>query len=199
MLGRLVVVVALAAGAITAPTNARAQDESGVWLSGGVGPGFGGCELTDLCSSGRTVGIAGYLGGGGTLSAAVRVGIEGVGWRQSASDTTREYVMGQAVVLVRPLRTVPLVLKGGVGPARYAQRVQGALMTANGFSLGLGATADLRLGSHFAFIPYVQYEFANGQAVKVNRLPLVDALGGQRKLDADMLLIGVGVRWQSGG
>ena len=92
------------------PTGVQAQEDweqPGLWVTAGGGYGS---SQTDCvrCSVSRHNSFGFLVAAGGSASKKIRFGVEGLGWIQSAADTSREYFGVMAFTQFFPFETVPV-------------------------------------------------------------------------------------------
>lgn len=175
---------------------AQAQDlqdfedlkEPGFWAIGGVGGGSASIECS-VCTEARKPSVSFMAALGGSASRSFKFGIEGLGWVQSDTDTTRQYFAGVAIVQWFPLPEHLLHLQAGVGAGGYGERRDTDLVTAVGLSFLVGAGYDVRVSRSWYIRPYIRYLISNGLTAKRQLL--------RGDLDFSIWYFGVGFGWQS--
>jgi len=188
---RLTCACLLVATALCTAVPASAQhidDRRGMW----VGIGLGGMSTKincSFCTDARKLGPAGYVQIGGTPSSNTLAGVEVDYWRESDSDTTREYASAAAFIMYYVSTDKPLFLKGAFGIGRYAEVSGPDQLSVHGFSILLGLGYDIRITDRLWTAPYFNFLWAPDQEGTRNKLGIAS------KFSLSMLQGGVKLSW----
>ena len=142
------------------PLNAEAPKDTspdlprrnGFWFNGGLGYGSLGCENCD----GRTGGVSGTIGFGGTVSQKVLLGVTSTGWTKSEGGVTLTVGTLKGMIRFYPSQTGRFSLSGGLGIGSIHAEIDGFgsdTEVGGGALLGLGY--DIRIGDNTSLTAYL--------------------------------------------
>jgi hypothetical protein len=188
-------VVGCAVLSVSMVQTASAQyQRSGFWILGGAGGASGSVDLEGFIDS-KTLGISGFVAGGGSISSSVMLGMEATGWRATAADTTQQAGMFLAVALFYPSKTLPIYIKGGAGLAsvQYDRLEQGVPIRYKGDGIGteLGLGADFRVSEKFQVGAFFNWAQSTVESTR-NQLPLVTT-----NIKISLLQFGASLKYQT--
>ena len=176
------------------PTASAQYQRSGFWFLGGAGGASGSVDLEGFIDS-KTLGLSGFVAGGGTISSSVLLGMEATGWYASSADTTQKAGMFLAVALFYPSKTLPIYIKGGAGLAsvQYDRLEQDVAIRYKGDGLGteLGLGADFRVSEKFQVGAFFNWLQSTVESTR-NQLPLVVS-----NIKISLLQFGVSLKYQA--
>jgi hypothetical protein len=150
---------ALLAGSLLAPPAVAQRREArhdGFWVGFGVGAGT---NFTEGYDDAR-LGGSGYVRLGGTVSPALLIGGEVMGWVRDRAGTTLSQGNATASVLLYPVRR-GLYLKGGLGFASWSAQTSSGntttTTTEGGFGATIGGGYDVQIGNNLFLTPNLDF------------------------------------------
>jgi hypothetical protein len=174
---------------IAVPATAQhIDDRRGMWFGIGLGGMLAKINCS-FCTDARKLGPAGYVQIGGTPSRLSLAGVEVDYWRQSDSDSTREYASATAFLIYYVSADKPLFLKGAFGIGRYAEVSGLDELSVHGFSIQLGLGYDISITERLWIAPYFNVVWAPNQEGTRNKLGITS------DFSLNMLQAGAQLSW----
>jgi hypothetical protein len=160
----VLLLVHLPAAAVAAQETERPPvQHRGFWISFGAG---GGANFADFAED-NTLGGAGYVRLGGTITQNVLLGGEAGGWTRDIGGGTFSESGATAAVLFYPAGP-GVFLKAGAGFAGWAWRTTAGstttTTTAAGFAGTVGVGYDVRLGTNLFLTPNLDFQYHTNES-----------------------------------